>query len=409
MKNTLAKEAYYPSNKGDANRLFMALLLGSLSAFGPLSIDMYLPSLPILANDFGTTVSIAQLSLTACLLGLALGQLIIGPLSDVYGRRKPLMIGLVIFTIASVLCMMIPSIWSLIAMRLLQGIAGAAGIVISRAIVRDLYAGKELTKFFALLMLVNGVAPIAAPIAGGQLLKYVTWHGVFGVLAIIGLIMYVAVLIGLPETLPKERKSQGGVKSTLLTFKSLIVDKVFVGYSLTQGFVMAAMFAYISGSPFVLQDIFGLSPQGFSIVFAVNGIGIILATQMTGKLVDKVSETKLLTAGLILAIFGSGLMLIMIITEAGLIPFLIPLFFAIASVGIVSTTSFSLAMQSQEKSAGSASALLGLLPFVLGALAAPLVGIAGNDTAVPMGVVMLICHVVAIMSFLYLSRNKKDV
>lgn len=409
MKNTLAKEAYYPTNKGDANRLFMALLLGSLSAFGPLSIDMYLPSLPILANDFGTTVSIAQLSLTACLLGLALGQLIMGPLSDIYGRRKPLMIGLVIFTIASVLCMLIPSIWSLIAMRLLQGIAGAAGIVISRAIVRDLYAGKELTKFFALLMLVNGVAPIAAPIAGGQLLKYVTWHGVFGVLAIIGLIMYVAVLIGLPETLPKERKSQGGVKSTLLTFKSLIVDKVFIGYSLTQGFVMAAMFAYISGSPFVLQDIFGLSPQGFSIVFAVNGIGIILATQMTGKLVDKVSETKLLTAGLILAIFGSGLMLIMIITEAGLIPVLIPLFIAIASVGMVSTTSFSLAMQSQEKSAGSASALLGLLPFVLGALAAPLVGIAGNDTAVPMGVVMLICHAVAIMSFLYLSRNKKDV
>ncbi|MDQ0174904.1 Bcr/CflA family multidrug efflux MFS transporter [Bacillus chungangensis] len=409
MKNTLAKEAYYPTNKGDANRIFMALLLGSLSAFGPLSIDMYLPSLPILANDFGTTVSIAQLSLTACLLGLALGQLIMGPLSDIYGRRKPLMIGLVIFTIASVLCMLIPSIWSLIAMRLLQGIAGAAGIVISRAIVRDLYAGKELTKFFALLMLVNGVAPIAAPIAGGQLLKYVTWHGVFGVLAIIGLIMYVAVLIGLPETLPKERKSQGGVKSTLLTFKSLIVDKVFIGYSLTQGFVMAAMFAYISGSPFVLQDIFGLSPQGFSIVFAVNGIGIILATQMTGKLVDKVSETKLLTAGLILAIFGSGLMLIMIITEAGLIPVLIPLFIAIASVGIVSTTSFSLAMQSQEKSAGSASALLGLLPFVLGALAAPLVGIAGNDTAVPMGVVMLICHAVAIMSFLYLSRNKKDV
>lgn len=407
MKNTLAKQAYYDSNKGDSKRLFMALLLGSLSAFGPLSIDMYLPSLPILANDFGTTVSIAQLSLTACLLGLALGQLIMGPLSDVYGRRKPLMIGLVIFTIASALCMMIPSIWSLIAMRLLQGIAGAAGIVISRAIVRDLYAGKELTKFFALLMLVNGVAPIAAPIAGGQLLKYVTWHGVFGVLAIIGLIMYVAVLIGLPETLPKERKSEGGVKSTLLTFKSLIGDKVFIGYSLTQGFVMAAMFAYISGSPFVLQDIFGLSPQGFSIVFAVNGIGIILATQMTGKLVDKVSETKLLTAGLILAIFGSGLMLIMIITEAGLIPFLIPLFIAIASVGIVSTTSFSLAMQSQEKSAGSASALLGLLPFVLGALAAPLVGIAGNNTAIPMGVVMLVCHAIAIMSYMYFSRNKE--
>ncbi|KZN98571.1 multidrug effflux MFS transporter [Pseudobacillus badius] len=387
------------------NRLWMIVLLGSLSAFGPLSVDMYLPALPILANDLHASASVAQLSLTAFLIGLAAGQVVAGPLSDANGRRKPLMAGLVIFTAASVLCVIMPSIWGLIAMRFVQGTAAAAGIVISRAVIRDLYSGSELTKFFALTMLVNGVAPIAAPVIGGQLLSFVSWPGVFGVLAIVGAITLFAVFAGMPETLAAERQSAGGIKQTLSTFKLLMTDKVFMGYCLVQGFVMAAMFAYIAGSPFVLQDFFGLSPQAFSLCFAVNGLGIVVATQITGQLAGKIGESALLKAGLVMALGGSALMLLMLAIEAHLIAVLIPLVFAVSSVGVVSTTCFSLAMNNKEQTAGSASAFLGLMPYIFGALAAPLAGIGAGSTTLPMGIIMVGCHLAAVFSYMLLCRK----
>ncbi len=401
-ESVLEKQQVHSRSK----RVWMALLLGSLSAFGPLSIDMYLPSLPILANDLQTTASIAQLSLTAFLIGLAAGQLVMGPLSDVQGRRKPLLAGLVVFAIASMLCMIVPSIWGLIAMRFVQGASAAAGIVIARAVVRDMYDGPELTKFFALLMLINGVAPIAAPVVGGQLLEFVSWHGIFGVLAAIGIIMVMAVFFGMPETLRDDRKSAGGLKNTLVTFKTLLVDKVFMGYCLAQGFVMGGMFAYISGSPFVLQDYFGLSPQEFSLCFAANGVGIILASQVTGRLAGKVKESVLLVFGLSMALGGSSMMFLMLLMKAHLIAVLIPLFFSVASVGVVATACFSLAMQGKEKTAGAASALLGLMPYIFGATVAPLVGIAGGGTPLPMGMIMVSCHLAAIASYFLLCRRR---
>ncbi|MFK2826227.1 multidrug effflux MFS transporter [Bacillus sp. B190/17] len=383
----------------------MILLLGSLSAFGPLSVDMYLPALPALANDLQASASVAQLSLTAFLIGLASGQVIAGPLSDANGRRKPLMIGLSIFAAASILCMVMPSIWGLIAMRFIQGAAAAAGIVISRAVIRDLYTGTELTKFFALTMLVSGSAPIIAPVIGGQLLSFMPWHGIFGVLAFIGIAAFIAVFAGMPETLLAERKSTGGVKSTLLTFKTLMTDKVFLGYCLMQGFVMAAMFAYIAGSPFVLQDLFGLSPQAFSLCFAVNGVGIVTATQLTGRLAGKIKESTLLKIGLSIALSGSSFMLVMLAVGAPLIAVLVPLVFAVSSVGVVSTTCFSLAMNDKGKTAGSASALLGLMPFIFGAAASPLAGIGAGSTALPMGIIMVSCHLAAFAAYFFLCRK----
>lgn len=389
-----------------SKRLWMALLLGSLSAFGPLSIDMYLPSLPILANDLQTTASMTQLSLTAFLIGLAAGQLVMGPLSDVQGRRRPLLAGLAVFAIASMLCMVVPSIWGLIAMRFVQGASAAAGIVIARAVVRDMYDGPELTKFFALLMLINGVAPIAAPVVGGQLLEFVSWQGIFGVLAVIGIMMVMAVFWGMPETLREDRKSTGGLKNTLMTFKTLLIDKVFMGYCLAQGFVMGGMFAYISGSPFVLQDYFGLTPQEFSLCFAANGVGIIIASQVTGRLAGKVNESKLLVAGLSMALSGSSMMFLMLLANAHLIAVLIPLFFAVASVGVVATVCFSLAMRGKEKTAGAASALLGLMPYIFGATVAPLAGIAGSGTPLPMGMIMVSCHLAAVASYFLLCWRR---
>lgn len=392
------------------SRVRMALILGTLSAFGPLSLDMYLPALPTLADEFQSSTSYAQLSLTACMVGLAVGQLLAGPLSDVRGRRTPLIAGLILYTIASILCLVSPTMGSFVVLRFIQGAAGAAGIVISRAVVRDVYSGPELTRFFSLLMLINGVAPIAAPIIGGQLLAYTSWRGVFILLSIIGILTLVAVAVGLGETLPTERRSSGGLKQTLVTFRKIAGDRLFMGYALTQGFVSAGMFAYISGSPFVLQKIYGISPQMFSVCFAINGLGIILASQIAGRLAGKVSETRLLVAGLITAALGGTSLLIAILAGGNLISVLIPLFLVVSSVGLVNTASFALAMANQEKSAGSASALIGVMTFLFGGIVAPLVGLGGEGTAVPMGIVIACADLGALLIyFLMVSKGKRGI
>ncbi|CAG7636746.1 Bcr/CflA family multidrug efflux MFS transporter [Paenibacillus allorhizosphaerae] len=387
-------------------RTRLVIVLGLLSAFGPLSLDMYLPALPALAGDLQTGTSQAQLSLTFCLLGLALGQLLSGPMSDVRGRRYPLFIGLTVYTVSSLLCAYSPNVWVFIALRFIQGLAGAAGIVLSRAIVRDLYSGPELTRFFSLLMLVNGAAPILAPIFGGQLLQWTSWRGVFVVLCCIGAVMLAAVRFGLPETLPADRRSKGGIRNTLATFRKLAGDRSFIGFALAQGLVTAGMFAYIAGSPFVLQDIFGVSPQMFSVIFAMNGLGIIAAGQMTGRLAGKVGEIRLLTSGLGIAFIGGVCLLIAILAGAGL-PLILPsLFLVVSSVGIVSTSGTSLALQKYGQSAGSASALLGLLSFIIGGVVSPLVGLGGSGTAVPMGIVIAVAETGAVLCYLLLARGK---
>ncbi|MEK3740696.1 MFS transporter [Paenibacillus odorifer] len=391
-----------PSRK---QRLQLAVILGSITTIGPLSIDMYLPALPTLVDDFGTTAALVQLSLTFFLLGLASGQLVAGPLSDVYGRRRPLLIGMFIYAVSSVLCAFSPSIGLLIVLRFIQGLAGSVGVVVSRAAVRDLYSGSELTKFFSLLMIVNGLGPILAPVIGGQLLRVTTWQGIFLVLFAAGIIFCLTILLRLPETLPKERRSKSGLKGTLLTFKVLLGNRKFMGYALSQGFVTASMFAYISGSSFVLQNIFAVTPQVYSLIFAVNGIGIIITGQIAGRLAGKVSETKLLLSGLLLCTTGGVLLLLTILVGGGLIPILICLFAVVSSVGIVGATSFSLAMQDQGEAAGSASALIGLLPLLLGSCVAPLVGLGGVDSALPMAIVIACTGVLSILSYFLLVRR----
>ncbi len=395
-------------NETNSNRYvyLMIVILGSLSAFGPLTIDMYLPALPALSGELHTSTSLAQLSLTACLIGLALGQVVVGPYSDIHGRRKPLVISLLLYTVASILCMLTTSIWGLIGLRFIQGLAGAAGMVISRASVRDMFSGTELTKFFSMLMLVNGLAPILAPVAGGQLLQVMSWRGVFGVLAVIGALMVFSVIFGLKETLPMEQRKSGGLKEVISTFGRLLKDRIFVGYMLAQGFVMSAMFAYISGSTFVLQDIYGLSPQAFSLVFALNGIGIIIATQVTGRLSGKVKESRLLVWGLSQALISSLMLILIFILNAPVVFVCILLFFIVSSVGIVNTTVFSLAMENQARNAGSASALLGLLPFLLGAAVAPLVGL--GEGALPMAFVIACCELIAVVSYWILVRRGRQ-
>ncbi len=405
MNCTLQDQENIIKDKGKSSVLWIAFLLGALASFGPLSIDMYLPALPNLVTELNSSTSLAQLSLTSCLLGIALGQLFVGPFSDVFGRRGPLLIGLCIYVVSSLLCMFATTIWTFITMRFIQGLAGSAGIVISRAIVRDLYSGSEMTRFFSLLMLVNGVAPILAPILGGQVLQVASWRGIFLVLFAVGVVMLFAVFLGLRETLPLSRRSRGGLRNTILTFRELIKNRTFMGYALAQGFVLAGMFAYISGSPFILQNIFGVSPQMFSLLFGINSIGIIIAGQITGRLAGRIPEKKLLITGLTLSFAGGVLLLIMILIGGGLYSILLPLFVVVSSVGIVGTSSFSLAMQDQAKAAGSASALIGVLSFVFGGLMAPLVGIGGSYTAIPMGITIAVAETAAVLSYFFLVRR----
>ncbi|MCY8913540.1 multidrug effflux MFS transporter [Bacillus atrophaeus] len=386
-------------------KLGMVLLLGTLASFGPLSLDMYLPALPQVANDLHTTASLAQLSLTFCLLGLALGQIVVGPLSDMKGRRKPLIVSMVFYALSSILCAYSPSVTFLIIMRFIQGFTGAAGIVIARASARDMYSGKELTAFFSMLMLVNGAAPILAPITGGFVLQFSEWPTVFIILAIIGFFIFIAVTAALPESLPIEKRTTGGLKETLQTFRLLLGDRSFMGFAFSQAFILTGMFAYISGSPFVLQNIFGVSAQMFSFLFAVNGAGIISATQITGRLAAKRDERALFTFGLILSIIGSIALLAALALNLGIIAVCIALFVIVSCVGIVTTTGFALAMQKQEKGAGSAAALLGLLPFIGGALAAPLVGIAGEENAWPMALSIFGFDLLAVLSYVFLVKR----
>jgi DHA1 family bicyclomycin/chloramphenicol resistance-like MFS transporter len=375
------------------------VVLGGLTMFGPLSLDLYLPALPQLADDLNASASAAQLSITACLVGLALGQLVAGPMSDRFGRRRPLMIGLVAYLLASVACALAPNVTVLVVLRLIQGLAGAAGIVISRAVARDLYSGSALMIFFSRLLLIAGLAPVLAPVLGGQLTRIMSWRGIFGVLAGIGAALLLAGWFGLKETLPPERRVVGGFRRTLHGYNTLLHDRFFVGCALSSGLAGATMFAYISGSTFVLQKIYGMSPQSFSLVFGAISLGLVAAAQAGARIALVWPLTRVLGVGLIINLFGATALLITVITRLPMGVLIGALVVMVCSVGLIFPTANALAMADYPDLAGTASSLQGLSQFVFGAVAAPLVGIAGEHTALPLGIVATAVSVCAIASF----------
>ncbi|MCF3123182.1 Bcr/CflA family multidrug efflux MFS transporter [Streptomyces arenae] len=386
----------------------VTLVLGGLTAVPPLSMDMYLPALPEVTDALGAPAATIQLTLTACLMGMALGQLVVGPMSDKWGRRRPLLIGLLVYILATAICALAPTAELLIAFRLLQGLAGAAGIVIARAVVRDLYDGVEMARFFSTLMLISGVAPVVAPLIGGQVLRFTDWRGIFVVLTGVGIVLTLLVWRRLPETLAPEKRHGGGTAEALRTMRSLLADRVFTGYMVAGGFAFAALFAYISASPFVIQEIYGASPQTFSLLFGVNSVGLIVAGQVNGKiLVGRVSLNKVLAVGLGVITLAATALLLMtagVFGEVGLFPVAAGLFVLMSAMGLAMPNTQSLALIRTPHAAGSASALLGTSSFLIGAVASPLVGIAGEDTAVPMAVVQLVCALAAVTCFVGLCR-----
>ncbi|MGO4462168.1 multidrug effflux MFS transporter [Streptomyces sp. M-16] len=388
--------------------LLVTLVLGGLTALPPLSMDMYLPALPEVTDGLGSPAATVQLTLTACLAGMALGQLVIGPMSDKWGRRRPLLAGMVLYVLATAVCSLAPTTELLIGFRLVQGLAGAAGVVIARAVVRDLYDGVEMARFFSTLMLISGTAPIIAPLIGGQVLRFADWRGVFVVLTVVGLALTVVVWRSLEETLPPERRQTGGVGSALRTMRGLLGDRVFAGYTLAGGFAFAVLFSYVSASPFVIQEIYGASPQAFSLLFGLNSVGLIIVGQINGKLlVGRISLDKALGAGIATITVASVALLLMstgVFGQVGLVPVAAALFVLMSAMGLVLPNTNAQALMRTPHAAGSASALLGTSSFLVGAVASPLVGIAGEHTAVPMTLVQLSCSLLSVGCFLGMCR-----
>lgn len=388
--------------------LLVTFLLGGLTATPPLATDMYLPALPEVTRSLQASPATVQLTLTTCLAGMALGQLVVGPMSDRWGRRRPLLIGLAVYVVATVLCAFAPSVGLLVAFRLLQGLAGAAAIVIARAVVRDLYDGVAMARFFSNLMLISGLAPIMAPLIGGQILRVTDWRGVFVVLAVLGVLLAALVWVKLPETLAPADRHGGGFGAALGSMRRLLADRVFTGYMLTGGFAFASLFAYVAASPFVVQEIYGASPQTFSLLFGLNSIGLMIMGQINGKvLVGRVRLDRVLGFGLCVVVVAAVALLLMslgVFGEVGLVPVAAALFVLMSAMGITMPNTQTLALVRTRQAAGAASALLGTASFLVGAIASPLVGIAGEDTAVPMAVVQLTAALVALACFTGLCR-----
>ncbi|CAF1753627.1 MFS transporter [Bacillus subtilis] len=394
-------------NPTGKERLALAFLLGMLAILGPLNIDMYLPSFPEIAEDLSASASLVQLSLTACLVGLTIGQLIVGPVSDAQGRRKPLLICIFLFALSSLFCALSPNITTLVAARFLQGFTASAGLVLSRAIVRDVFTGRELSKFFSLLMVITAVAPMVAPMTGGAilLLPFATWHTIFHVLMIIGFLLVLLIALRLKETLPPEKRIPSSIGTSVKTMGSLLKDRSFMGYALTVGFIHGGSFAYVSGTPFVYQDIYGVSPQVFSILFGINGLAIISGSFIIGRFGGIIHEKSLLRIAVITAMIATAVLLTMTMIHGHLATLVISIFIYMITIGMVLTSTFTLAMEKQGHRAGSASALLGMLPLLLGSIVSPLVGI-NETTAVPMGAIMFVTAVIGSLAFFGLTKER---
>jgi MFS transporter, DHA1 family, multidrug resistance protein len=381
-----------------------ALVLGAFVAIGPLTIDMYLPSLPTITRELGTTAATVQLTLTGTLVGLALGQLVLGPLSDRFGRRRPLLAGTALHVLASLLILVAPDITTLGVLRVLQGVGTAAGAVISLAIVRDLFDGRAAATLLSRMFLVLGAAPVLAPTIGGEVLRFTSWRGVFALLAAYGVALLAVGWFALRETLPPERRSRDGVAGTLRTYRGLFRDRAYVGLVVVAGLTMAALFSYVAGSSFVYQRQFGLGEQQFGLLFGAGAVWLIAATQLNPVVLRWFSPaTVLVTAIAFGAVAGSVLLVLAGTGVGGLFGVALPLWAVLFAAGLALPNAPALALSRHGEAAGSAAAVLGAVQFGIGAAVSPVVGLLGNDAAA-MGTAVLAGMALALVVLLTVVR-----
>ncbi|MGU3436073.1 multidrug effflux MFS transporter [Actinomycetes bacterium M1A6_2h] len=381
-------------------------VLALLTAVAPLATDMYLPAFPGMADEFGTSASAVQLTLTAFMIGLAIGQLVIGPLSDRFGRRPLLLGGTLICAVSSAACALAPSIEVLTAVRFVTGFCGAAGIVLSRAVISDRAEGVDAAKAFSLMMLIGGLAPIVAPLLGGTLVGHIGWRGVFWVVTVLAALMFVGVVVKVAESLPPENRSAGGFAALKSDIGYVLGNRHFVGYTVSFALAFGVMFSYISASPFVLQNLLGLSTLTYSIAFACNALGLAAVSGLNARLVGRVGPEKLLRIGVAVISAAATLLVADCLAGASLWPVLVLLWIAVSGLGLVMANATTLALAEVRKAAGTGSAVLGALQFGLAAVVSPIVGLGGEGTAVPMAATMFVCAMLSASALVLVSRRR---
>ena len=393
----------------NANALGLSALfaLAILAAVAPFSIDLYLPAFPAMTADLNTTATGVQLSLTAFLIGAGVGQVVFGPLSDHIGRLIPLHIGLLLFLAASIVAVFSRNIEILVAARLAQGLGGSAGMVIGRAMVLDKEKGAAAAKALSIMMLIGGIAPVIAPLAGSFLADIIGWRGLLSIVAGIGVISVISTVLFIRETLPKTQRDQSAQTSTSNPMKAL-ASRGYIGNVAAFAFAMAIMMSYISASPFVYQNMIGLGTVGYGIAFAINAIGMVVLTGISARLAGRVTSFMQTLIGLSISFIAILIILAITFSNAPAMWLMVPMFCAIAPLGLVLGNATALALSAVPQTAtGSGSAILGLVQFLLAGIVAGLVGIAGEDTTVPLALTMLAAAIVALGGLMF-GRNSED-
>jgi len=383
---------------------WLPVVLGMLTIFGPVSVDLYLPSLPQLRDDLQVAPSLAQITLTACLIGLAAGQLIVGPMSDRFGRRRPLLIGLGVYIVAAVLCSVSVSIEMLIAARFVQGLAGATGMVIAQASGRDRLSGPRLTRYYGSIAVITGSAAFVGPLLGGQLAALIDWRGTFLVLAGVGAVVWLTCALSFTESLPAERRVAHG-RTVAGDLGSLLRDRGYAAPMLVVGLTAGALFAYVSGAAFVLQETFALSPQQYSFVIAGGAALLVTGGLVGGRAGARWSPLAVLPFGLAIAGIGAATTIVAGLLDLGLPIVIAAILLLTAGGGLIAPSATALALQRRPEIAGSAAATLGVTRYGLGALAAPLVGAAGSPSTVSLGIVTLTCVLGAAVAWRCIPRT----
>jgi len=387
-------------------RIVYVIVLGALTALGPFTIDLYLPAFPALSAELGVSAAAIQLTLTATTIGFALGQLLVGPWSDKVGRRTPLIIATALHIVASFGVALAPDVMWVGIFRVLQGIGAAGGGVVAMAMVRDLFGGLPLVRMLSRLALVSGLAPILAPLIGSQLLLVLDWRGIFWFLAAYGVLAIAAASFFLVETLPAARRADRGHSSVGERYKALFTDRVFVGVIIIAGMTFSGLFAYLSSSSFLFQEIYGLNAQQFGLLFAVNSVGVVLGVQVSSRLAKYVGPQWILS-GAILGMLVSSLTIVALDTaNVGLAGILVPLFFFITSCGFAFPCQQVLALAEHGGEAATAASVMGAVNFGLAGLISPIVGLFGIHNAIPMGSVMAITAAVSLVVMVVLVRPR---
>ncbi|MEO6941386.1 MAG: multidrug effflux MFS transporter [Terrimesophilobacter sp.] len=387
-------------------RLVYVLVLGALTALGPFTVDLYLPAFPALEHELGVSSALIQLTLTATAVGFGLGQLVVGPWSDRVGRRLPLILATALHVVASFAVALAPDIVWLGLFRVLQGVGAAAGGVVAMAMVRDLFGGFPLVRMLSRLSLVNGLAPILAPVIGSQLLRILDWRGIFYFLAAYGILVVIATSLFIVETLPAARRIDTGHTTVWERYRSIFSDRIFVGVAVISGMTFSGLFAYLSASSFLFQQVYGLSPQEFGILFAVNSIGVVAGVQISARIAKYVGPQWILSVSTVVLFLSAMAIVVLDLLHLGLMAILIPLWFFITACGFGFPMVQVLALVNHPKEAGTAASVLGALNFGFAGAISPIVGVLGIDSAVPMGGVMAVTAALSVAALWFIVRPR---